>query len=130
MRKILAATIFLSMAACGPSVFVMRYGPEKWPATRQVEVLHDVPARPFIQLAALSVEVTESAVLQLRAEAAKLGANAIVVGQPEQRLEEPSAVAVGLAGAGQNMNQGYYVPPRPHVVTVISAVAVRWKEAP
>ena len=81
--------LILTLDACGSGVEMVRFTSEQYPSTRSigdVAILEKPPDRPYVKLAQITVPNSKKsgAVLQveIREEAAKLGANAVVFSAP------------------------------------------------
>jgi len=79
----------LALNSCGAGVETVRFTSEKYPPTQStgdVTILSETPDRSYIKLAQITVANSKKSgsVLQvtIREEAAKLGANAVVFGDP------------------------------------------------
>jgi hypothetical protein len=81
--------LILALSACGAGVETVRFTSEKYPPTKStgnVTILSEPPPRSYIKLAQITIANSKKSgsVLQvtIREEAAKLGANAVVFGDP------------------------------------------------
>jgi hypothetical protein len=83
------ALLTLALTSCGAGVETVRFTSEKYPPTKStgdVTILSEPPPRSYVKLAQITVANSKKSgsVLQvtIREEAAKLGANAVVFGDP------------------------------------------------
>lgn len=93
--ELLAAVILcLVCSACAAPVDIVRFTNEAFPPKEspdQIVVLHEKPARPYIELAELSVHSDmlsfERLQREILAHAAKLGADGVVFAEPERYVK-------------------------------------------
>lgn len=86
---LLAFPVILVLNACGSGVEMVRFTSEQYPSTPStgdVAILDKLPDRPYTKLAQLTVANSKKSgavvQVQIREQAAKLGANAVVFSDP------------------------------------------------
>lgn len=112
MRNTSLALLFMVLTGCAADITVMRYSNTVYPPRPDVEVLDAKPERPYEVIAIMNAEEDEDAIINLRAQAAQLGADAMILLRPH---------------AETSYINGPYFAPRPNVYQYIDAVAIRYK---
>jgi len=126
MRRVLALALLLTLAACATvdvSSFKLIGAPELPPTNPdQVQIFEHPPLRPFVRPGRIRAQpqggADNSAIeAALRREAAKMGADAVIIGfQGERRV---GAEINGFAGDAEI---------HPEIGRVVQATAIRFRE--
>jgi hypothetical protein len=124
MLRPVALALAALLAGCATASRVMISEPRPAIAVEQVQVYFQPPAVPYIEIALLDASSggftygaqnrSDAVIAKLRAEAAKLGANGVIV---QDMAEAPSGggVGIGVGGGSRHVGGGVGVdisPPR------------------
>lgn len=133
MRRLACPLVLaLALGACATASRVMISEPRPAIPVEQVRVYTQMPAGPYVEIALLDASSggftygaqnrNDAVIAKLRAEAAKLGANGVVL-QGMDEYAGGSGLGIGVGGGGRHVGGGVSVdvaPPR----RVARAVAV------
>lgn len=134
---LLSIAVAGALAACASASRVMISDPRPPIAVEQVRVYLQPPAGRFVEIALLDADsgftygaqARQDAVMQrLRVEAAKLGANGVLVQHMGERPSD-GGVGIGIGGGGRHVGGGISVGVSPPKQTV-RAVAIWVPDAP
>ena len=116
LRPLIPAALALALAACASVSHVMISDPRPPIAVEQVRVYVDAPTTQYVEVALLDASTgeftygaqarTDSLMLKLRTEAAKLGANGVLL-QGRGQVPSTSGLGVGVGGSNYHGGGGY-----------------------
>ena len=138
LRPLIPAVLMLSLAGCASVSHTMISDPRPPIAVEQVRVYLQPPATRYVEIALLDATTGEftygaqnrddTLMLKLRTEAAKLGANGVLI-QNRGQVPSNGGVGLGVGGGGRHVGGGVSVgisPPKERA----SAVAIWVADAP
>lgn len=121
---VLSLALLGSLAGCASASRVMISDPRPAIPVEQVQVYFQPPAVPYVEIALLDASTggftygaqnrSDAVIAKLRAEAAELGANGVIV-QDMAEAPSGSGVGIGVGGGGRHVGGGVGVdisPPR------------------
>ncbi|MGY3266578.1 MULTISPECIES: hypothetical protein [unclassified Lysobacter] len=116
LRPLIPALLALALTACASASHVMISDPRPPIAVEQVRVYVQPPASHYVEIALLDASSGEfsygaqarsdSLMLKLRTEAAKLGANGVLL-QDRGQIPSNSGVGVGVGGGSYHGGGGF-----------------------
>lgn len=131
-RLVLSLALLGALAGCATASHLMISPARPAIAVEQVRVYTQMPAGPYVEIALLDASSggftygaqnrNDAVIARLRTEAAKLGANGVVI-QDMGEISGGSGLGVGVGGGGRHVGGGVSVdvaPPR----RVARAVAI------
>lgn len=123
-RLVLSLALLGALAGCATASHLMISPARPAIAVEQVRVYTQMPAGPYVEIALLDASSggftygaqnrNDAVVARLRAEAAKLGANGVVIQQVDE-VPGGSGLGIGVGGGGRHVGGGVSVdvaPPR------------------
>ena len=115
LRPFVPAALALALAACASASHVMISDPRPPIAVEQVRIYTQPPASRYVEIALLDANTgdfnygaqnRENALMtRLRTEAAKLGANGVLL-QERGQVPSSSGVGIGIGGGGRHVGGG------------------------
>lgn len=127
LRWLLVVPTVLSVAACASGPTITQLNERRYPRVHpnSVQLITDIPSRPFKELAIIEVETItnqelENSVPKLREAAAELGAHAVI-------LQQDSHLQPGRPGSIKERSAFPRLDPR---IQVLRGFAIRYNDQP